>query len=172
MHVAPGKESHMTHRIERVRDAGETLTLTALRVGAGVILVAHGLQKLMDIGGTAQAFAGMGIPSPEISVYLAILGELVGGFGLLIGLFTRVAALGPLCTMIVAIFFVHLGKGLFAQQGGWEYPLTLLLVSLYFVARGGGPISVDHALRELRARRHGTAARRVPPAGTRYGSPA
>jgi putative oxidoreductase len=103
----------------------------------------------------------MAIPTSTTAVYLAIAGELLGGLGLLIGLLTRLAALGPVCVMIAAIWFAHLGKGLFAQQGGWEYPLALLLVSLYFVARGAGAISVDHAIGQARARRR--AERFGPP---------
>lgn len=162
----------MAQRPERARDTGEALVLTALRVGVGVILVAHGLQKLLDVGGTAQAFAGMGIPAPLISTYLAIAGELLGGLGLIVGLLTRLAALGPLFTMLAAIAFVHLGKGLFAQNGGWEYPLTLLLAALYFVARGAGPISVDHALARARERRRSTRTRGVPPVDSGLSSPA
>jgi hypothetical protein len=45
--------------------------------------------------------------------------------------------------MIVAIAVVHAGNGLFTQNGGWEYPLTILLVSLAFVARGAGRYSLD-----------------------------
>jgi putative oxidoreductase len=71
--------------------------------------------------------------------------------------------------MLVAIFAVHLGKGLFAQNGGWEYPLTLLLVSAFFAVRGAGPVSVDAAIARLRERR---LRRSVPPASAGAGSPA
>jgi putative oxidoreductase len=128
------------------------LTLTLLRVGVGLILAAHGIQKLADPSGTASAFANMGIPFPELSVWLAIAGELLGGLGLLVGLLTPIAALGPVCTMLVAIVFVHAGNGLFAKDGGWEYPLTLLLASLYFAVRGAGPVSVDAMIRKARRR--------------------
>lgn len=70
----------------------------------------------------------------------------MGGLGLAAGLLTRVAALGPVCTMVVAILSVHLGHGLFARDGGYEYPLTLLLVSAFFAFFGAGPISMDAQL--------------------------
>jgi putative oxidoreductase len=158
----------MEHTLPRWRDNGAILALTALRVGVGVIFVAHGLQKLSDPAGTAQAFTAMGIPYPHLSVYLAIAGELFGGLGLLIGFLTPLAALGPVIVMLVAIFKVHYGKGLFAQNGGWELPLTLLLVSLFFVVRGAGPISVDGLIVRLRGRR--TTERRYPSGAA--GSPA
>jgi putative oxidoreductase len=121
----------------------DVVSLTALRVAAGVILAVHGTMKLMDIGGTAQGFADMGIPFPRAAVYLAIAGELLGGLGLTVGMLTRVAALGTLSSMLVAIIFAHLGKGLLNQNGGWEYPLILSLVSLLFVTHGAGPFSFD-----------------------------
>jgi putative oxidoreductase len=114
-----------------------------LRVGVGVIMLSHGTMKLSDPTGTAAYFAQLGIPMPSAAVVLAIAGEFVGGLGLLLGALTRVAALGPLCTMIVAIGTVHAGHGLFAQNGGWEYPMTILLVSLTFVFRGAGRYSLD-----------------------------
>lgn len=151
----------MEYRHERVEHPAETVTLTALRIAVGIIFIAHGFQKLVDIGGTAQAFAGMGIPMPFTATYLAIAGELLGGIGLLLGLLTRLAALGPALVMITAIWFVHWGKGLYAQNGGWEFPLTLLLVSIYFVARGAGAFSIDYAISRARARRR--EYRREPP---------
>jgi putative oxidoreductase len=157
----------MEHRLPHWRDNSATVALTVLRVGAGVVFVAHGLQKLYDMAGTAQAFTAMGIPYPHLSVYLAIAGELFGGLGLLIGFLTPLAALGPVIVMLVAIAKVHYGKGLFAQNGGWEFPLMMLLVSLFFVVRGAGPISVDGLSARMRGRR---TVRRYPTSAA--GSPA
>lgn len=121
----------------------EDVALTALRVTTGAILAVHGAMKLLDISGTVQGFAAMGIPYPEYAVYFAIAGELAGGLGLVLGLLTRVAAFGTLASMVVAIGFAHLGHGLLAKNGGWEYPLVLALVSLFFMTHGAGPVSLD-----------------------------
>jgi putative oxidoreductase len=132
-----------TPRLETLRQRGNVVALTALRVGVGAILAAHGWAKLSDVAGTAHSFAHLGMPLPALLVYLAVAGEFVGGLGLVTGMLTRVAALGPLCTMLIAILTVHWGHGLFARDGGYEYPLTLLLVSLFFAFNGAGPFSVD-----------------------------
>jgi putative oxidoreductase len=55
--------------------------------------------------------------------------------------------------MGTAILAVHLGNGLFNENGGWEYPLTLLLASLVFVVRGGGKHSVDSWVQRGRLRK-------------------
>jgi putative oxidoreductase len=126
--------------------------LTLLRVGLGAILMVHGWHKLNDIPGTVASFTSLGIPGPEVSVYLAIMGELFGGLGLALGALTGLAALGPALTMIGAIYFVHREHGLLAQHGGFEYPLLILLASLYFAAHGAGPLSVDSLVARQRLR--------------------
>ena len=136
------------------RERATTVALTVLRLGVGVILAVHGWAKLSDIPGTAQSFAHLGLPAPGLLVYLAIAGELLGGLGLAIGLLARVAALGPVCTMLVAILTVHLSHGLLAKSGGFEYPLVLLLVSGFFAFNGPGRLSLDALLAKRAARVH------------------
>ncbi len=134
------------------------LALTLLRVFVGIVFVVHGAQKLDDIAGVTAGFAKAGIPAPEAATYLAILGELFGGLGLLLGALTPLAAMGPVLVMASAIYFVHRDNGMFNQNHGWEWPLTLLLVCLYFAAHGPGPISVDEAVSRFRRRpRHATS---------------
>ena len=133
-------------RCERNRESGAQLALASLRLAVGVIMIVHGWAKLTDVAGTAQSFDQLGMPAPQNLVYLAIAGELFGGLGLCAGFLTRIAALGPLCTMLVAIFTVHAKHGLLAKNGGFEYPLVLLLVSVFFALNGGGRFSLDAAL--------------------------
>jgi putative oxidoreductase len=142
--VQPSRqENAMAGHILNSQERADVVTVTALRVATGLILAVHGAMKVLDIPGTAQSFADLGIPYPHYAVYLAIAGELLGGMGLLVGLATRVAALGTLSSMAVAIGYAHLGHGLLAKNGGWEYPLMLALVSLFFVTHGAGPASLD-----------------------------
>jgi len=140
------------HRIDS-RMGVDAIALTALRIGAGIILAVHGAMKALDIPGTVQAFGHIGIPYPQYAVYLAIAGELLGGLGLIVGLLTRVAAFGTLASMAVAIGFVHLRHGLLSQNGGFEYPLLLGLVSLFFISHGAGPLSLDAVVRHRRQHR-------------------
>ena len=145
----------------RSQTRADDVTVTALRVAVGLIMAVHGAMKLMDIHGTIESFSKIGIPYPQYAVYLALAGEFLGGVGLLVGLLTRVAALGTLSTMAVAIGFVHFGHGLLAQHGGWEYPLVLGMVSLFFVSHGAGPVSLD-AWFSRRSRRSNYREKRVP----------
>jgi putative oxidoreductase len=88
----------------------------------------------------------LGLPAPDVMAALAVMGELLGGAGLILGLLTPLAAFGVLAVMVTAIAKVHVGNGLFAQNGGWELPLVIGLVALYFIARGGGRYSLDAIL--------------------------
>lgn len=130
--------------LETFRKNIEWLPLTILRISTGLIMAVHGWGKLMSIPQVTEGFAGMGIPFPEVAVYLAIAGEFLGGLGLLVGFLTPIAASGILCTMAVAVFHVHLPNGLLARDGGFEYPMTLIFVALYFICRGAGKISLDN----------------------------
>ena len=84
----------------------------------------------------------------EPGLLMAILAggaEFFGGLALVLGLLTRPAALVAAFTMLVAIFSVHIGNGLFAADGGYEYALTLM-VALLALAVQGGYLSMDKAL--------------------------
>jgi putative oxidoreductase len=130
------------------RFQAESFTVMLLRGLVGLIFVLHGWGKVSDVAGTAQNFQSLGIPEPQVMVYVAIAGEFFGGLGLLLGFLTRFAALGTLCTMLVGIITVHLGKGFWNHNGGYEYPLVLALVSMFFVAYGAGPYSIDAMLQQ------------------------
>lgn len=147
---------HMPGEVGRWPGTATALTMTILRVTIGVIMAVHGFQKLTDLAATESNFANMGMPWPAVSALLATAGEFLGGLGLIAGLLTRIAAFGVFCTMAVAVFFVHLPNGLLASNNGFEYPLTLMCTAFFFIAAGGGPISLDAWLgrftRERRAR--------------------
>jgi putative oxidoreductase len=120
-----------------------TVGLTLLRMVTGVILTAHGWEKLVGYREWHDNVVSLGLPFPDVLAPLAIAGELAGGVGLVLGLLTRVAGLGAAITMAVAIATVHISHGLFARNNGFEFPLLLLTSSLFFVLRGGGAASLD-----------------------------
>lgn len=135
----------MISQAKRISELGSAsvLTMTVLRVVVGVVMTAHGFLKLQDISGWQDTVDHLGMPMPALFGLFAIAGEFLGGLGLIVGLLTRIAAFGVACTMAVAIYLVHLPHGLMASNNGFEFPLTLLSVALFFIATGGGPVSLD-----------------------------
>lgn len=123
-----------------------------LRLAGGVIFAAHGAQKLFGAFGgygleqTAQWLASIGLGPGLPMALLAGGAEFFGGLALIVGLLVRPAAAALAITMLVAIFAVHAGGGLFLDNGGYEYALALLGISLALLLSGAGRLSVDRAL--------------------------
>jgi putative oxidoreductase len=122
--------------------------LTVLRVVVGIVFLAHGWQKISQMGvhGVAGFLGMLGIPLPAVSAAVLIAVELLGGIALILGLGTRWASLLIAFDMLVAILAVHLKHGFFMPQG-FEYALTLLAASIALALAGGGAASLDSALR-------------------------
>ena len=135
-----------------VRDAA----LLVARLLLGVVLIAHGWQKVVTngLGGTAEAFASMGVPAAPISAAYAGIVELVGGALLLVGAATAVVGVLVVLDMLGAALLVHVGNGVMASDGGWELVGMIGALALVLAAVGAGRYSVDHALagRGTRAR--------------------
>ncbi len=123
-----------------------------LRVPVGLILAAHGAQKLFGwfggygLEGTGQWLASIGLGPGYLMALLAGSAEFFGGLALVLGLLTRPAALVAAFTMLVALFAVHIGNGLFMANNGYEYALTLAAVSLSLAIQGGGRFALDNVL--------------------------
>lgn len=122
-----------------------SIGMLVLRIVFGVILIAHGLQKLLVFGlpGTTESFASIGIPLPAISTPLVVFVELVGGTAIVLGLGTRIFAALATVSMLVATFVVHLPFGLFVDNNGFEYTLILSAVGIALVVTGPGRFSID-----------------------------
>lgn len=125
-----------------------SLALLIARIGLGIVFVAHGWQKLDEMGlaATTAGFTKMGVPAPELAAYYATFVELVGGAALLVGAFTAVAGLLLVLDMLGALLIVHLDNGVFVGAGGYELVVALGVGSLLLAVFGAGQYSVDGVL--------------------------
>ena len=132
----------------RFLDMFRPVGLLVLRIALGIIFIAHGYPKLAHLRGGAQMqsfFVEHGLPG--YFVYIAGVIETFGGALLLLGLFTRAAALLLAIEMCVAIWKVHSGHGYLAVHD-YEFPLTLAAACLALATVGAGMISLDQLLFE------------------------
>lgn len=131
-------------RIAKVQGWG----LTILRVVVGLVFFVHGFQKLflMGFGGVADMMGGLGVPAPGLFAVIVTLVELLGGLALILGLFTRLAAIPLAVDMLVATLTVHLPNGFSAQNGGYEFTLVLLAAGVALAVAGPGEAALDRFL--------------------------
>jgi putative oxidoreductase len=129
-----------------------SLATLALRVPVGLVFMAHGGQKLYGwfggygLEGTGQWLASIGIEPGYLMALLVGGAEFFGGLALLLGLLVRPAAAVLAFAMLVAIFSVHIGNGLFMSNNGYEFALALLAISVSLVFSGAGSVSLDRRL--------------------------
>jgi len=102
-----------------------------LRIALGVMYIAHSLVLkyfVFTLPGTAQFFASLGLP--PILAYLVFWSELIGGVMLVLGIWPRLVALA-LVPVLAGALWTHAGNGwvFSGANGGWEYPLFLIVVS-------------------------------------------
>jgi putative oxidoreductase len=121
-----------------------------VRVIVGIIMAAHGFQKLQAGPANFGGFlAQLGVPLPTLMGYVVTLVELLGGILLIVGLFSRLAALLLTVDLVVAILLVKVNVGLIAppQQGaGAELDLALIAGFLVILFAGPGSLSLDRTL--------------------------
>ncbi|MFP5227702.1 MAG: DoxX family protein [Acidobacteriota bacterium] len=129
----------MLSNFERIRPSVAIIG----RLVLGAIMLAHGWGKVVPRGSLynfAHFVAHLGLP--YWMGYVAAFTEFFGGIALILGLLTPIAALGIAIEMAVAILKVHLRHGLTGAQG-YEFPLSLLALSLLLLADGPGYLALD-----------------------------
>jgi putative oxidoreductase len=141
-----------------------------LRVTLGVVMFAHGAQKLFGwfggngFDGTMGFFTNV-MHLPWIVAFLVIIGESIGSLGLIAGLFTRFTAASFIVIMFGAIATVHWPQGFFMnwfgqQQGeGFEYHLLVIGMSAALTLSGGGAWALDRIIARWLAGEQEYAAR-------------
>ncbi|HET6566788.1 MAG TPA: DoxX family protein [Rhodothermales bacterium] len=121
-----------------------------LRIGAGLLFMQHGAQKLFGLlggfgpgGGTAELMSQFG---------LAGVLEFFGGLLIVLGLFTRPVALILILEMLSALAIAHLPRGGFPVQNGGELPLLYILIYIFLLGYGAGVMSLDNLIARRRIR--------------------
>ena len=124
--------------------------LLIIRVAVGLLLFAHGTQKLFGwynghgLDATGGMFEQIGHRPGRQMAAVAGASEAGGGVLLFLGLFTPLGAAMIIGTMIVAAASVHAPQGLWNTNGGYELPLVYAVIAGGLAFTGGGTWSLDH----------------------------
>jgi putative oxidoreductase len=119
-----------------------------LRVSLGLMYLAHSVilkYLTFTLAGTAQFFESLGLPAAL--AYLTFAGEALGGIALILGFKSRIVS-AVLIPILLGALWVHSGNGwVFSNaNGGWEYPLFLIIVSAVVAMLGSGAYAVDNVI--------------------------
>lgn len=132
--------------IIEVMNASNSWGPVPIRLAVGLIMTIHGIGKLLSLGPAAlpipkftEFLAGLGLPAAPLLAWIVALIEVGCGALVLIGLFTRIAALLLSLNMLAATLLVHLPEG-FSDA---ELTIVLFLASLSLVASGAGKLSIN-----------------------------
>lgn len=127
------------------------LGLLILRLALGLVVAAHGSQKLFGwfggpgIAGTSGWLSSMRLRPATLWAVMAGLSEFGGGLLLVLGVLSPLGSLGIIAAMLMAIILAHWPR-FWGAEGGLEYPLVNLLAALALAITGPGRWSVDAAL--------------------------
>lgn len=122
--------------------------ILVLRLGVGIMFLAHGLQMAFGLygGPGVKGFSGMlsglGFVPAIFWAIVAAYTVLLGGLFLIIGVQTRVCAALLLIFILTAGIKVHLSKGFFLANGGFEYTFVIAAACLALILIGPGKFSI------------------------------
>jgi putative oxidoreductase len=126
-----------------------SIALLILRIVAGLLIAGHGSQKLFGwfgghgLKGTTAWLQSQGFKPAWFWALLGALGEFGGGLLFALGLLTPLGVIGIFASMLMAVVRLHWSQGIWATQGGYEYPLVLLFTALAVGLAGPGTYSLD-----------------------------
>ncbi len=129
-------------------------SLLVIRVGLGVVFLAHGIKHARGRVKTARWFAGIGFRHADLQWLVSTATEVGVGILLIVGFLTGPAAAGVIGVMAVAYWTVHRSAGFFitafmkdgVDVEGYEYVATLAIVAVALALGGPGEFALDHAI--------------------------
>ncbi|WP_372932477.1 DoxX family protein [Mariniphaga sediminis] len=131
--------------IKTMQIANTNFALLLLRAGAALMMLTHGVPKLMQFfSGEPIAFASVFGMSTVLSLALAVFAEVLCSIFILFGLGTRLSSIPLIITMLIAAFHIH-GADPFSSK---EKSLLFGLIFIVLLLTGAGKYSIDYLLSE------------------------
>jgi putative oxidoreductase len=131
---------------------GTDLALALVRAVVGLVIAAHGAQKVLGVwggpglAGWTQGVSRMGLRPPAFWAWVSAFAELAGGVAFALGFLLPVVAAALTVQMGVAIAQAHWGKGFWNAKGGIEFPFILGAIAAISGVADPGAYSLDRTL--------------------------
>jgi putative oxidoreductase len=126
----------------RYSDNAFSFAVLVLRLAAGGMMIPHGYQKIQNFGKYSSGFIDPFHIGSTLSLSLTIFAEFFCAVFIVLGLFTRLAAIPLIINMSVAVFIAH--KGLIFGEGETAALYLSMFIALLFV--GAGKFSMDRII--------------------------
>jgi uncharacterized membrane protein YphA (DoxX/SURF4 family) len=140
-------------KIKRLLSTNAPAAVILIRIAVGCVFLSEGIQKFLfasELG--VGRFAKIGLPWPEFLAPFEAIFEIICGSLVILGLFTRFAAIPLIVIMIVAIVTTKLpmlaDKGFWSMAHEARVDFAMLLSALFLLIVGGGSLSVDAHLKK------------------------
>lgn len=137
----------MLHQLQQWSITHHPKWLVVLRVALGLSLMLKGISFISNNVSLQLLLKGTSFASQNWLITAIPWIHLLGGFFIIVGLFTRWAVLIQIPILLGAVFFVNVQKGIYAGQSELGLSIIILLLLCFFFAEGGGPISMDDYFR-------------------------
>jgi putative oxidoreductase len=144
--VTPADQHKEAVVMERVFGPNGGIGELVLRLGLGITFFAHGREKIKNPAGFAGFLRQIHVPAPLLNAWMVALLETLGAVLLIVGIATRLIALGLAIDMLVALLTLRIGKAPFTSGGqgaGWDFEFILLIAALALVFTGAGRLGID-----------------------------
>jgi uncharacterized membrane protein YphA (DoxX/SURF4 family) len=125
-----------------------TFGQTLLRAVVGFVVAGHGLEKLIHLRAFQGELIQLEIPNPEAVAIAVLAAQLLAGFGLVVGRWTRFAAFVALCDAIAVITVMAQQHRMLQMTPALESAVLLGVIAFYFLVAGSGVFSADTVLRK------------------------
>ena len=137
-----------------MHDDAFNLAMLGLRIGIGIVFLAHGIKHLRGREKTTRWFESIGFKQAGLQWLVMTATEIGAGLMLIVGLLNSLAAAAVVGTMFVAFWSVHRRAGFFItafmKEGidveGWEYVFTLAFSAAALAVAGPGDWSLDYQI--------------------------
>ncbi len=146
---AKGGVMKLASNIEHWADEHHPKWLDLIRIILGLVLIAKGITFIRNTDVIVALLLDSSAPLRSMALAHYVIGvQVAAGLMITVGLLTRVAALFQIPILILAVFYLNVTKEFYFVSSELPYLILVLMLLIFFVIYGSGPLSVDNYIRK------------------------